>query len=62
MTIETTLRDGVLDLNRQADSLVAGLEISLSNSVVLMMKTQACHWRTKVKEASEVIPLFSSPT
>lgn len=44
MSVETTINKDVLELNRSADILVAGLETSLSNSVVLMMKTQACHW------------------
>ena len=53
MAMESTLSKDVLELNRQAASLVDGLETSLSNTFVLMMKTQACHWNVTG-------PLFAS--
>ena len=40
-------------LGREVSPLVAGLETCLSNSFVLMMKSQACHWNVTG-------PLFSS--
>ncbi len=43
----------IVDLKRQSASLVAGLKTCLSNSFVLMMKTQACHWNVTG-------PLFAS--
>lgn len=56
MTTEFTgaaRNEDIVDLNRRSKSLVAGLENCLSNSFVLMMKTQACHWNVTG-------PLFAS--